>query len=92
MGGKKYLIISLIGITLFTTGCSNIYKKGDMLYNDNFEIIKIIDENQRIFEVRDSKTGIHYILNWIDDTFSPYYNENKEVKQTQINEKYKENK
>ena len=92
MGGKKYLIISLIGITLFTTGCSNIYKKGDMLYNDNFEIIKVIDENQRIFEVRDSKTGIHYILNWMDDTFSPYYNENKEVKQTQINEKYKENK
>ena len=92
MGGKKYLIISLIGITLFTTGCSNIYKKGDMLYNDNFEIIKVIDGNQRIFEVRDSKTGIHYILNWMDDTFSPYYNENKEVKQTQINEKYKENK
>lgn len=92
MGGKKYLIISLIGITLFTTGCSNNYKKGDMLYNDNFEIIKVIDENQRIFEVRDSKTGIHYILNWMDDTFSPYYNENKKVKQTQINEKYKENK
>ena len=92
MGGKKYLIISLIGITLFTTGCSNIYKKGDMLYNDNFEIIKVIDGNQRIFEVRDSKTGIHYILNWMDDTFSPYYNKNKEVKQTQINEKYKENK
>lgn len=89
MAGKKFLTISFLITTLMLVGCEARFTKGDFLYSENFEIIRTIDRQEEIYEVREVKTGIHYILNWYDGSFSPYYEKNKEIKQTIINEKYK---
>lgn len=90
MGVKKYLLLGALIPTLLLVGCGNGYKKGDTFYNGMYEVIKIINENEKMYEVRDTETGVHYIFDYYDDTLCPYYINNKEVKQTVINEKYKD--
>lgn len=91
MGGKKHLLLGLLIPASLLVGCGQTeHKKGDLLYNENFEVIRTLDETEKLYEVRDTKTGVHYMIDWYDDSFTPYYTKDGEIKQTEINEKYKD--
>ena len=71
MSFKKIGLISiLVGITLGLTGCDE-YNTGDLIHNGRFEIIEIINSEDSIYEVRDTKEGVHYFTDIYYDNFSP---------------------
>ena len=85
---KKLGLVTIIAsLTLSLVGCIN-REIGDLLYNGRFEIVDIIDSNDCIYEVRDTKEGVHYFMGTYYDTFSPVIKNNGEIKITEKNHKY----
>lgn len=88
MNIKKIGLIAILSLsTLGLVGCDD-YEVGDLLYNGRFEIIETIDSGDCIYEIRDTKEGVHYFGNIYEDTLTPVIKSNGEIKITQKNSKY----
>lgn len=83
---KLLMIFGIVGVTMGSmVGCTDGFDQGELLYNDRFEVIQHLEY---VYEVRDRETGVHYLVDYGDNCFSPLYDKDGKVKQTEVNEKY----